>query len=397
MFYADYVRERMRNVPKFAEAEGNPIKIDNAMKRPLKALNIFGETTQDGTPSVDNPIDVISVENPTLVVRGKNLFDINNIDYCASNPYSDTRFTVDGDVMTAAGEVSNALFCFRVPTTIGKTYTISCKKSTGAAYSDGRIQICNNNHPDYASYGWLYSGGSVTIIANTSYVYIKCYTNWSKPGGVVTIDSLMVEEGASRTGYERGIPIQSVTIPYTLSQVTDRRGKIRKDEIVVDYAKQKVTLIKNCYTKKINGDANWGVYSTASYRGFELNNVLPYTSLRETGYANQCKVGGYFDGHTSHLWVGVGSINLYWIYCPFYNSTLEDKGLADFKAHLNEHPLKFVAAIDTSYNTIPETDITDTECGQALLGLYTNREINNIITLNSESGLGDMFIKYVRK
>ena len=38
-------------------------------------LVLYGNSVQDGTPTPEAPIDIISVENPTVKVNGNNLFN----------------------------------------------------------------------------------------------------------------------------------------------------------------------------------------------------------------------------------------------------------------------------------------------------------------------------------
>ncbi len=42
--------------------------INDSSKSPLVKLSLYGESTQEGDPSPSSPIDVVSVENPTLVI-----------------------------------------------------------------------------------------------------------------------------------------------------------------------------------------------------------------------------------------------------------------------------------------------------------------------------------------
>lgn len=43
-----------------AEAKGSVIRLENVPEAPLRGLTIYGKTTQDGTPSPDNPVPLIS-------------------------------------------------------------------------------------------------------------------------------------------------------------------------------------------------------------------------------------------------------------------------------------------------------------------------------------------------
>lgn len=57
------------------DAEGESIVVNDASEYPLQNLKVFGKSTQDGTPTPDAPIDIVSVENPVVSVCGLNLWD----------------------------------------------------------------------------------------------------------------------------------------------------------------------------------------------------------------------------------------------------------------------------------------------------------------------------------
>lgn len=48
--------------------EGNNIMIEDGGNAPIQGLTVYGKSTQDGTPTPDNPVDIISVDNPTITV-----------------------------------------------------------------------------------------------------------------------------------------------------------------------------------------------------------------------------------------------------------------------------------------------------------------------------------------
>ena len=56
-------------------ATGNPTIISDSADWRLQKLNIYGQSSQDGTPSVENPIPIISKEVSEIKVTGANLFD----------------------------------------------------------------------------------------------------------------------------------------------------------------------------------------------------------------------------------------------------------------------------------------------------------------------------------
>ena len=50
-------------------AEGDVITLSDASDNYLRGLRIFGKSTQDGTPTPENPVEIVSVENPTINVN----------------------------------------------------------------------------------------------------------------------------------------------------------------------------------------------------------------------------------------------------------------------------------------------------------------------------------------
>ena len=56
------------------EAEGTAIAVKDASENYLQGLRIFGRSTQNGTPTPDAPVEIVSFDAPTVRVTGKNLF-----------------------------------------------------------------------------------------------------------------------------------------------------------------------------------------------------------------------------------------------------------------------------------------------------------------------------------
>lgn len=69
--------QKRQNVLAGSES-GNPVSCDDAFEAPLCGLHIYGKSTQDGTPSPDNPVPIVSAgDGGSVVVRvtGKNLLN----------------------------------------------------------------------------------------------------------------------------------------------------------------------------------------------------------------------------------------------------------------------------------------------------------------------------------
>lgn len=74
------------------EAAGSAITVNDASDNYVQGLRIFGRSTQDGTPTPDAPVEIVSVDKPVVTVSGKNL-----IPY----PYYQNSVTSSGATFTA--------------------------------------------------------------------------------------------------------------------------------------------------------------------------------------------------------------------------------------------------------------------------------------------------------
>lgn len=73
------------------DSEGENIVVNDASEYPLQGLKLFGKSTQDGTPTPDAPVDIVSLENPVVNICGKNLIPF---------PYNETTKTKNGVTFT---------------------------------------------------------------------------------------------------------------------------------------------------------------------------------------------------------------------------------------------------------------------------------------------------------
>lgn len=56
-------------------AQGNPTIISDSAEWRLQSLNVYGQSSQDGTPSPENPVDIISKEVSEIKFNSKNMFN----------------------------------------------------------------------------------------------------------------------------------------------------------------------------------------------------------------------------------------------------------------------------------------------------------------------------------
>ena len=95
-------------------ASGSVITANDAAEgRPFRRLRVFGKSTQDGAPSVENPVPIVSAGesgNITVEVRGKNLLPFPYVDGMTKTTNGIT-FTVNADrSITCTGTAINQAF-----------------------------------------------------------------------------------------------------------------------------------------------------------------------------------------------------------------------------------------------------------------------------------------------
>ena len=115
------------------------------------------------------------------------------------------------------------------------------------------------------------------------------------------------------------------------------------------------------YEKEI-GEANWGVYGRMN--GFYLM-ALPTIATGKSGISNQFKILKIL-GNEAGLILGINNSYIYSIQNPYYDETIGDKGLSNWKAHLTKHPLVVMTYLDEPI----ERDLTPEEI-QAYKNLVT--------------------------
>lgn len=134
------------------------------------------------------------------------------------------------------------------------------------------------------------------------------------------------------------------TVPITLTEplrgIGDYRDRImRKDgEWGIERWITKLTL---------DGNEDWVIYGNSSYISFYTrNSCLPVSMNKREGLCEQLRVMTIGGKNLNTIWLGANNKVVYAIDNQFYDDTLEDKGLANWKAHLAESPLEIITYLD---------------------------------------------------
>lgn len=136
-----------------------------------------------------------------------------------------------------------------------------------------------------------------------------------------------------------------------------------KQRWIADY----IDLTRGKYVQRVwqktfdgSDDEKWTRYdSDEGYEGFAII-TLPESMKARVGLCNKFSIQTDWNNEVEGVWFGSPASANTTLYCKsssFYDNTLDDKGLANFKANLAEHPMNLMTYLDEPI----ERDLTTEE------------------------------------
>ena len=358
--------------------------ISDCAEENIVSLTAYGESVQDGTPTPDSPVEIVSVENPTITIAGKNLlnlqdrtdakpeggfaitkYDVGNViyrgfsysGYMQQSEVSKSDVTVDGNTVTFTQKVAG----------YGIGYVVKCHSNTIYHFSGTKnfdvfcaVFIDENGNKISNNFN-----STFTTPANAKFI-ILCFSN-NNTTGTYTITNPQLEIGSVATSYEPYNGEQTITIPYTFRGLKNSSGDwVARDELRVGDGKVEI----NSRVKERNfvGTENWAK---------PLPNAVQTLLTDSKSYSNGTSLlSNRFNAKASFDYGNVYTNKKY-----FYFAVGSEETVESWKAKLVEwneagNPLNLF--YETEEETV--TDITATEAGQALLALKTNYPNTSVIS-----------------
>lgn len=158
-------------------AEGNPITLSQV--RSVANLSVLGNSTQDGTPSPDNPVEVVGSGE-----RTGNLFD--TIDFAAQ----------DGVIRNSDGSFTlpqNRLFEYVIEIAENTEYTLSVISNADTAFAGLFLTFYNNNMENIGQV-YLWKNTTLYNLKIEDVKYIRINGTWT-PSYTITFKDFMIVEG----------------------------------------------------------------------------------------------------------------------------------------------------------------------------------------------------------
>ena len=182
---------------------GNPVTVDDAFAAPLCGLTIYGKSTQDGTPTPDAPVPIVSAGDGGSVavkVTGANLLDLNEIfDLVQGSSQSTVK---DGHI-TGTTKSIYAEIGFILKGELSAQYTVSLSGGAAGVSTELRVYIWDNNSlANNVKSKTVPAGEKASCTFKTDGKHE--YAVWFRPNGISDYDyyDIQLELGSTVTAYE---------------------------------------------------------------------------------------------------------------------------------------------------------------------------------------------------
>ena len=187
----------------FGSETGNPVTVDDAFAAPLCGLHIYGKSTQDGTPTPDAPVPIVSAGDGGSVavkVTGANLLDLNEIfDLVQGSSQSTVK---DGHI-TGTTKSIYAEIGFILKGELSAQYTVSLSGGAAGVSTELRVYIWDNNSlANNVKSKTVPAGEKASCTFKTDGKHE--YAVWFRPNGISDYDyyDIQLELGSTVTAYE---------------------------------------------------------------------------------------------------------------------------------------------------------------------------------------------------
>lgn len=160
---------------------GNPLSVDDAFPAPLCGLTVYGKSTQDGTPTPDAPVPIVSAGDSGSVavkVTGKNLFYEQGFQEYFINSVADTVGLAVGNVSSVLQVVTGAKY-YVTRSKIGTKFRVAVVDELPITGQPVRPSSAVNAD----------SKRQVEISATSKYMIIQCEDEASFSELMVSLDS----------------------------------------------------------------------------------------------------------------------------------------------------------------------------------------------------------------
>lgn len=374
------LKEDLSNkITKFYASNQGETHLADSDNGKIQDMMIYGKSSQDGTPTPENPVEIKSVVNPTVKLLGSNILKIRD------GEYQDVGCTItvsNGVIKLNGTSTDNKRIYLPIdtPSMLKEgTEIIFCPNNIGG------IEKINKCYIDYSNENTK-SLSIASNIVNTPYVIARQDAKYEfKLSIKVTRGNTFNNEtwkpqiliGKQITPFEP-YKEQSIQLPITLNAIPVPTGgnvTINEQQYIADYVDvERGKLVKCVNTMTLNGSEAWRVD-----KGTTLGSRY-YLTIDDSTVSNKNRGNSML----SHLQLSVQGSTFTQKYCytiidnKLYVALSGSESLDEFKSILKADNWHLVYEVTTP----EEIDLTTEEL-QALKELATYYPVTNI-SVNSE-------------
>lgn len=254
-------------------------------------------------PNPDYPQEIVSIENPTVNIYGKNLFDMSKINT------TDT-ITLMPDGTLSVSHYYNRTQCTLQDLVPGLSIGTKCVLHID---TDGCEFIY------LTKYGKIWSNNEVVEITEDILNSDIClYGSEEQVDGSTTIRTIqLVVNGQSRE-YEKYADTQKMSIHSTLPGIPVTSGGNYTDAGGQQWICDEVDLERGVYVQRVkslvlDGSHQLNLYTFNETKGISIYDVLDNVYHRTTGFCTHSDIALASYHETPCMWIGVGNAALYWV------------------------------------------------------------------------------------
>lgn len=337
---------------------GNPVSVDDAFSSPLCGLTIYGKSTQDGTPTPDAPVPIVSAGDSgsvTVKVTGRNILDMRNSKESVTNSgvtytrNADYSFTRTGTATEAVGNVWMAgnyfvkpkadlsnVFCVLLK---GVKYSIKdCVLLTVSPAGDVLVARDENFVPTQDMY--------ITGVRNKNFIAGETYND-------IVYPAVYVGEKALQYEPYRG-QLLTIPTPNGLPGIPVTSGGNYTDPQGQQWVCDEVDLERGVKVQRV------GVYKFYSSDGFVMeqvalglvrfHNIIGDTLSADTGTLTSsalCSALPLGAQGSTYTQINVFTIVDTWLYINIENIT----SVNELQQYLQQTPMTLIALLATPIET----------------------------------------------
>ena len=258
-------------------AEGSVISVNDASDDYLRGLRVFGKSTQGPDPSPENPEPIVSIENSTVNIYGKNLLNTVNTTKTANG----VTFTVNSDkTVTINGTSTESTF-----------FNIDMDSEINYQGAELIVSLDGSTNTSYLNVGYFTEDAKfvdtlVTVgSAAKTFVYpdeavksrVYMFVNAATTFNNVTVRP-MIRLATNENGvYEPYVESQTLTISHILPGIPVDSGGNYTDENGQQWICDEIDFERRMYVQRVktvildgSDDEAWMLYDNNAQQGLSF-------------------------------------------------------------------------------------------------------------------------------